>query len=60
MTTPTVARAIREDYSPEPFFFRQGYQPGEARWVAWTKSLNSLKELSYRVLDCFSLYSNGD
>ena len=53
MTTPAIAKAIREDYSPAPFFNRQEYQPGAERWVAWSNSLHSLKELFYSVLNCF-------
>lgn len=53
MTTPAVEKAIREDYSPEPFFFRQEYEPGAERWVAWTNTQDRLRELYYRVLDCF-------
>jgi hypothetical protein len=49
---PGEAKAMREGYSPGPFFFRQEYEPGKLRWVAWTGSLPQLKKLFYRVL-CF-------
>src|SRR5262249_1375267 len=50
---PGVTKALRDGYSPAPFFFRQEYQPGKVRWVAWTGSVPHLKELLYRVLRCF-------
>jgi hypothetical protein len=50
---PGIAKAIREDYSPAPFFMRQEYQSGAERWVAWSSSLDRLKKLFYMVLSCF-------
>src|SRR5205809_6875976 len=53
MTPPQPAKAVREDYGPPPFFFREEYQPGEHRWAAWTSALADLKALFFRVLECF-------
>src|SRR5688572_33426018 len=55
MEPPNIGtgKAIREDYAPAPFFFRQEYQPGAERWVAWTDSCTDFRILFYRVLDCF-------
>jgi hypothetical protein len=50
---PEVSKAIREGYSPPPFFYREEYEPEKVRWVAWTGSVPQLKELLYRVLRCF-------
>ncbi|SRR6266446_1207390 len=50
---PEARKAIREGYSPSPFFFSQEYVPGKIRWVAWTASLPKLKELFYHVLGSF-------
>jgi hypothetical protein len=48
-----VFKAIREDYSPAPFFFREEFEFGKHRWIAWTSSLGQLKELFYRVIQSF-------
>jgi len=50
---PGDSKAIREGYSPAPFFFHQEYEPGKMRWIAWTSSLPQLKELFYRAVRCF-------
>ena len=47
-------KAVRDGYSPPPFFFRQDYQAGNKRWVAWADSVEDLKPLFYRLLDSFT------
>jgi hypothetical protein len=53
MTVPDFAKAIREGYSPAPFFFQQEYAPDSLRWVAWSPTPTEVKNVVYRSLDFF-------
>jgi hypothetical protein len=47
------AKATGESYALTPFFFRQEYELGSERWVAWTGSPLDLQALFHGLLDGF-------
>jgi hypothetical protein len=53
MEATELPKAVAEGYDPAPFFFRDEYQPGAARWVAWSGSAERLSDLFYRVIGAF-------
>jgi hypothetical protein len=46
-------KAVRQGYSPAPFYLVQQSDQGETRFVAWTSELRQLKQLIDRLLDTF-------
>lgn len=44
-------KAVRQDYSPGPFFFAQTNASGAVRLVGWTGDVSQLESLFYRLMD---------
>ena len=47
------AKALRDNYTPTPFFFRQRSDQKQTRLVAWSANVPQMKELVYSVLRIF-------
>jgi hypothetical protein len=50
---PELPKAVANGYEQGPFFYRDEHLSGTARWVAWQGSVDSLRDLFYRVIGVF-------